>query len=63
MRTAGRRARTVEVTVPRDVIVRQSLRAGLSLEDYIDQYRAVAHYDDSEGVYYRFEKVKDPVIN
>jgi len=58
MRTSGKRSRTIEVTVPRDVIVRQARRVGLSIDEYLKQYRAVAHYNDFDGVYYRFEKHK-----
>ena len=61
MRTAGRRSRTIEVTVPRDVIVRQARRAGLTVEEYLKQYRAVASFDDFEGVHYHFEKYKGEV--
>jgi len=58
MRTAGKRSRTIEVTVPRDVIVRQARRAGLTIDEYLKQYRAVAHFNDSDELYYRFEKYK-----
>jgi len=58
LRTTGQRARTIEVSVPRDVIIRQSRRAGLTIDEYCDQYRAVAHYNDSNEIYYTFEKYK-----
>jgi len=58
LRTTGQRARTVEVSVPRDVIIRQSKRAGLTVEEYCEQYRAVAHFGDSEEIHYHFEKFK-----
>ena len=58
MRTVGHREATITVTVPKDMIIRQAKRAGISLEEYLETYRAVAHFDDSEGLYYTFEKVK-----
>jgi len=56
LRTTGQRDRTFEVSVPRDVILRQAKRAELTPGEFLEQYRAVAHFDDFEGVYYRFEK-------
>ena len=56
LRTTGQRDRTFEVSVPRDVILRQARRAGVTPDEFLEQYRAVAHFDDFEGVYYYFEK-------
>lgn len=56
LRTTGQRARTIEVSVPRDVIIRLSRKVGLTIDQYIEQYRAVAHYSDLDGVIYYFEK-------
>ena len=57
VRAAGKNTKTIEVSVPRDMVLRMARRANLSLEEYLKQYRAVAHYDDFDGVFYQFQKV------
>ena len=53
MRMAGRGS-AVEVTIPLLVIEREARKYGLTVTEFIDQFRAVAHFDSFEGVYYTF---------
>lgn len=47
------------VTMPYEVVVREARRRGLKLEEFLEKYQVIAHYDNFEGVFYTFEAVKD----
>ena len=49
----GRKSFTV--TMPYEVVEREARRRNLSLEEFLEKYKAVAHFDDFEGVFYSFE--------
>lgn len=55
MRTVGEGDRSIEVTLPRQVIERAARRRGMSIEQFIEMFRAVAHFGDLEEVRYTFE--------
>ncbi len=55
VRTIGKKGTAYEVSFPQDVIERKARELGLSTEDFIKQYKAVAYYNAFDGVYYRFE--------
>ena len=53
---AGTTTRTVEVSVPRDFLRRMARNAGVTLEEFMDQYRALAYFGAGDELLYRFEK-------
>lgn len=57
MNTTGRGGETTTVAIPPEVIERAAEEAGLSPEEFIKQYHAVAHYDNGKGVQYTFESI------
>ena len=61
LRTTGNKDGTFEVSVPRDVVLRQARKAGLTPEEFLNQYRAVAHFDAFDGLFYHFERVKEAI--
>jgi len=49
-------AKTVEVSVPRDFIRRMARNAGITMEDFVEDYRALAYFGAGDELLYRFEK-------
>jgi hypothetical protein len=48
-----------EVTFPYEVVDKEARKRGLKIEQFIEQYQAVAQYNGFDGVLYQFEKVED----
>ena len=46
-----------ELTIPMMVLEREAGKYGLSVEEFIQKFRAVAHFNSFDGVYYKFEPV------
>lgn len=47
---------SVEVTFPFDVVSRKAREKGLTVDEFIKEYQAVANYNGFDGVLYTFEK-------
>jgi hypothetical protein len=54
MRTVGREGKTVEATIPREVVMREARKRGLSLQEFLDRFRVEWLYDDFGGAFARF---------
>jgi len=59
MRTLGQDGLNTVVSIPRVVIEREAQKQGLSVEEFIEHFRAVAHYNNFDGVFYIFEEVEE----
>ncbi len=59
MRAEGENGLSIRVSMPKDVIDKAARERGLSIADFIKQYRAVATYDSFDGIHYTFERVPD----
>ena len=57
LRVTGDNNRTVEVSFPRDVVEREAKKRGMTVDEFIQKFRVVAHYDNFEGVFYTFQPV------
>ena len=57
MRQLVKGAKHITVAIPYEVIERAANEAGLTAEEFIVQYEAVAHYDNGVGVQYTFEPI------
>ena len=55
MRMAGR-GNAVEVTIPLLVIEREARKNGLTVTEFVKGFRAIAHFDSFEGIYYTFKE-------
>jgi hypothetical protein len=53
----GNSTRSYEVTFPFDVIDKESRKHGLTVEQFVEKYQAVAQYNGFEGVLYNFEEI------
>ena len=58
MNVVGKDGATTTVAIPPEVIDRKAEEAGLTAEEFIKRYQAVAHYNNFDGVFYAFEEVK-----
>ena len=57
MTARGEKGLSISVSIPPEVVRRAAEEAGLSIEDFIKQYQAIAHYDRGSGVQYTFESI------
>lgn len=58
LRSAIKGKKTLEVTFPYEVAEREARKRGLSVEEFLAQFGATAHYDNFEGVFYSFEPIE-----
>lgn len=58
MNVVGKDGATTTVAIPPEVINRKAEEAGVKPEVFIKRYKAVAHYDNFDGVFYAFEEIK-----
>jgi len=55
MRAVGENGLNIVVSIPRVVIEREAERRDLTIEEFLEQFKAVAQYNSFEGVLYTFE--------
>ena len=53
----GSKTNTIEVTFPYPVIEKEARKHGLTVEQFIETYQAVAQYNGFDGVLYTFEEI------
>lgn len=56
MNVVGKDGATTTVAIPPEVIDRKVEQVGLSPEEFIRSYKAVAYYNNFDGVFYAFER-------
>ncbi len=58
MRALGEGGLNIVVSIPRVVIEREAERRGLTIGEFLEQFKAVAQYNSFEGVLYTFEEIE-----
>lgn len=58
MRALGNDGLNTVVSIPRIVLEREARKRDITIEEFIANYTAVAHFDGIEGVHYTFEKTE-----
>lgn len=58
MRALGQDGLNIVVSIPRIVIEREAERQELTIEEFLEQFRAVARFNSFEGIHYTFEPIK-----
>lgn len=58
MRAIGAEGLNIVVSIPRMVIQREAERHELTIDEFLEQFKAVAHFDSFDGVRYTFEKIE-----
>ena len=65
MRAIGQDGLNIVVSIPRIVIEREAEKREITIGEFLEQFRAVAQFDNFDGVRYTFEKIKkeeEPVL-
>ena len=47
------------VVIPAEVVQRQADQRGITVKEFLDQFRAIAEYDNFDGVHYTFKPVDE----
>jgi len=50
--------RHITVAIPFEVIERQATMRGLTVDEFVEQYVAVAEFNSFDGIHYTFKEVK-----
>ncbi|GAH49838.1 unnamed protein product [marine sediment metagenome] len=58
MRALGTDGLNIVVSIPKVVIEREARQRGLTIEQFLQQCRAIAYYNSLDGVLYRFEGIQ-----
>ena len=57
LRTAVPGKKSVEVTFPYEVVEREARARGLTIDEFLRRFHAIAEFDNFDGVIYRFEQI------
>lgn len=53
----GENKSTITVALPPEVIERKAAELGVTSEEFVRTHKAIAHYDNFDGVFYTFRRV------
>lgn len=59
MNTVGRDGATTTVAIPPEVLERKAEEMGMTAEEFTKKFRAVAQYNNFDGVFYAFEPIPE----
>lgn len=59
LRTTGRGGASIETTVPKNVLIREAKRLGLTLEEAIEKTEAVWRYNSFRGMHFSLELLEE----
>lgn len=57
LRVAVTGRKSIEVTFPYEVAEKEARSRGLTIDEFLDRFQAVAEYNNFEGVIYRFQEI------
>ena len=57
LRTAVPGRKSIEVTFPYEVVEREARSKGLTIDEFLNCFQAIAEYDNFEGVIYKFVEI------
>jgi len=57
MRAVGEGGLNIVVSIPRVVIEREAEKHELTITEFLHRFKAVAHYDNFDGIRYTFEEI------
>jgi len=55
----GENKSTTTVALPPEVIERKAAELGITSEEFVRTHKAIAHYDNFDGVFYTFTRVRN----
>jgi hypothetical protein len=53
----GNKVKTIEVTFPYEVIDKEARKHGITVEEFIKRFQAIAQFNNFDGVIYHFEEM------
>ena len=59
MRAVGQDSLNIVVSISRVVIEREAEKRGLTIGEFLEQFKAVAQFDNFEGIIYTFEETME----
>lgn len=59
MNIVGKDGATTTVAIPPEVIDLKAREAGLTPDEFTKRYQMIAHYNNFDGVFYKFEPIQD----
>ena len=59
MRAVGQDGLNIVVSIPRVVIEREAEKRGVTVGEFLEQFKAVAQFDNFEGIIYTFEETME----
>lgn len=59
MRAVGEEGLNIIVSIPRQVIARESRKHNMTVAEFLKEFRAVALYNGFEGIHYTFEHTQN----
>ncbi|MBA7622308.1 hypothetical protein ES703_29683 [subsurface metagenome] len=57
LRTAVPGRKCIEVTFPYEVVEKEARSKGLTIDEFLNRFQALAEYDNFEGVLYKFVEI------
>ena len=57
LRTAVPGRKCIEVTFPYEVVEKEARSKGLTIDEFLNRFQALAEYDNFEGVLYNFVEI------
>ena len=57
LRVAVPGRKSIEVTFPYEVVEKEARNRGLTMDEFINCFQAVAEYNNFEGVIYKFQEI------
>ena len=61
LRVAVPGRKSIEVTFPYEVVEKEARSKGLTVDEFLKRFQAVAEYDNFDGVIYRFAEIEAEV--
>ena len=59
MRITGQDGMNTVVSIPPEVIGKEARKRGLTIKEFVEQFRVVAEYNGFEGIHYNFQPTKE----
>ncbi len=59
MRRVGEDGLNVVVSIPPEVVEKEARKQGLTIRQFVEQFRVVAEFNSFEGIHYQFVPVEE----
>ncbi len=63
MRRVGEDGLNIVVSIPPEVVEKEARKRGLTIQQFVEQFRVMAEFNSFEGVHYNFQPIAQEVNN